>query len=60
MGTTKDKLLPNLSAAIEKPVAPKLVAKGECQEVVEKNVDLTKLPIMRYTEKDGGKYIPQP
>jgi UbiD family decarboxylase len=27
-------------------------------EVVETDVDLTKLPIMRYTEKDGGKYIP--
>jgi 2,5-furandicarboxylate decarboxylase 1 len=35
-----------------------MVTKAECQEVVEKNVDLTKLPIMRYTEKDGGKYIP--
>ena len=58
VGTTKDKLLPILSAAIEKPVAPKLVVKAECQEVVEKTVDLTKLPIMRYTEKDGGKYIP--
>jgi 2,5-furandicarboxylate decarboxylase 1 len=57
IGTTKDKLLPILSAAIEKPVAPKIAEKGECQEVVEKNVDLTKLPIMRYTEKDGGKYI---
>ena len=35
-----------------------MVANGECQEVVETDVDLTKLPIMRYTEKDGGKYIP--
>jgi 2,5-furandicarboxylate decarboxylase 1 len=58
VGTTKDKLLPLLSAAIEKPVAPKLAKTGECQEIIEKTVDLTKLPIMRYTEKDGGKYIP--
>ena len=58
VGTTKDKLLPILSSAIEKPVAPKLLVKAQCQEVVEKTVDLTKLPIMRYTEKDGGKYIP--
>ena len=34
-----------------------MVAKASCQEVVEKNIDLTTLPIMRYTEKDGGKYI---
>ena len=58
IGTTKEKLLPRLSSAIEKPFAPNLVEEAECQEVVEKNVDLTKLPIMRYTEKDGGKYIP--
>jgi UbiD family decarboxylase len=53
----KDRLLRNLSSALEKPVPPQVVAKGECQEIVETEVDLTKLPIMRYTEKDGGKYI---
>ena len=45
------------ASAIEHPVAPKIVEKAPCQEVVETNVDLTKLPIMHYTEKDGGKYI---
>jgi 2,5-furandicarboxylate decarboxylase 1 len=53
----KDHLLHNLSSAIENPLPPEVVRKGECQEVVENAVDLTKLPIMRYTEKDGGKYI---
>lgn len=51
-------ILPKLSSAIENPVAPTVVKKGECQEIVEQNVDLTKLPIMRYTKKDGGKYVP--
>jgi len=51
-------ILPKLSRAIENPEAPEVVETGECQEVVEKNVDLTQLPIMRYTEQDGGKYIP--
>ncbi len=51
-------ILPKLSSAIENPEAPEIVKTGECQEVVEKNVDLPQLPIMRYTEKDGGKYIP--
>jgi UbiD family decarboxylase len=51
-------VLPKLSNAIENPLPPDVLEKGECQEIVEKNVDLTKLPIMRYTEKDGGKYIP--
>jgi UbiD family decarboxylase len=53
----KDQLLHKLSHAIGNPLPPDVVAKGECQQIVEKNVDLTKLPIMRYTEKDGGKYI---
>ncbi|MCW4034453.1 MAG: UbiD family decarboxylase [Candidatus Bathyarchaeota archaeon] len=51
-------ILPKLSSAIQSPVAPEVVKSGPCQEVVEKNVDLTTLPIMRYTEKDGGKYVP--
>ncbi len=53
----KGQLLRKLSNAIENPLPPDVMAKGECQEIVEKDVDLTKLPIMRYTEKDGGKYI---
>jgi len=53
----KEQLLHKLSNAIENPVPPDVVEKGECQEIVEKDVDLTKLPMMRYTEKDGGKYI---
>ncbi len=57
LGISKDQLLPKLSAAIEHPVSSQVIKKGECQEVVEGKVDLTKLPIMRYTEKDGGKYI---
>ena len=51
-------ILPKLSSAIENPVAPTVVKKGECQEIVEQNIDLTKLPIMRYIKNDGGKYVP--
>jgi 2,5-furandicarboxylate decarboxylase 1 len=57
LGIGKDQLLPRLLNAIEHPVAVKVVQEGACQEVVETNVDLTKLPIMHYTERDGGKYI---
>ena len=53
----KEHLLHNLSSAIDNPLPPEIVANGKCQEVVEPTVDLTTLPIMRYTEKDGGKYI---
>jgi 2,5-furandicarboxylate decarboxylase 1 len=57
LGIKRDGLLHRLSAALEKPVPPEIAEKGECQEIIENDVDLTKLPIMRYTEKDGGKYI---
>jgi len=57
LGTQKSQLLPKLSSAIEHPEPPRTVVKGACQEIVEPNVDLTKLPIMHYTKKDGGKYI---
>jgi len=57
LGIPKDKLLPKLSSSIEHPQPPNVVAEASCQEVVENSVDLSKLPIMRYTEKDGGKYI---
>ena len=57
LGINKVQLLPKLLAAIEHPAPPQVVANGACQEVLETNVDLTMLPIMHYTEKDGGKYI---
>ena len=59
LGITKEQLLPKLLDAIEHPVAPNMVTEAPCQEVVESgaDVDLTKLPIMRYTSQDGGRYI---
>jgi UbiD family decarboxylase len=57
LGIQKSELLPKLSGAIEHPVPPQMTQNAPCQEIVETNVDLTKLPIMHYTEKDGGKYI---
>ena len=59
MGITKEQLLPKLLDAIEHPVAPKMVQDAVCQEAVhtDADVDLTKLSIMHYIDKDGGKYI---
>jgi UbiD family decarboxylase len=57
LGIQKDGLLPKLLSAIEHPEPPQMVSEGECQEVVESTVDLTRLPIMRYTDKDGGRYV---
>ena len=58
LGIERAQLQGKLLSSLEKPVQPEVMEKGACQEVVENEVDLTKLPIMRYTEKDGGKYVP--
>jgi len=59
LGIKKEQLLQKLSSASVRAnlLPPDVVERGECQEVIERDVDLTKLPIMRYTEKDGGRYI---
>ena len=57
LGIRKDKLLPKFPTPLSIQCRRKWSKKANCQEVVETNVDLTKLPIMHYTEKDGGKYI---
>ncbi|MCK4633631.1 UbiD family decarboxylase, partial [Candidatus Bathyarchaeota archaeon] len=58
LNVEREELLHKLSNAIAEPYpSPDIVKNGECQDIVEKDVDLTKLPIMRYTEKDGGKYV---
>ncbi len=54
----RQNLLNSLSNAMQNPKPPKIVNNGECQEVVEKNFDLRHLPILKYTRKDGGLYIP--
>jgi 2,5-furandicarboxylate decarboxylase 1 len=54
--TPKD-LIPMLSKAIEKRSEPEVVSKAPCQEVIESNVNLDKLPILFHCENDGGKYI---
>lgn len=57
LGIQKEKILFTLAEAINKRKEPAVVEKGECQEVVENEVDLTKLPILKYVDGDGGKYI---
>jgi 2,5-furandicarboxylate decarboxylase 1 len=53
----REQLLTRLLDALTHPIEPQLVETAPCQEIVESTVDLTSLPIMKYTEKDGGKYI---
>ena len=50
-------LIGKMLRAIEHPSKPETVERAPCQEVVEKNVDLSKLPILFHCAKDGGPYV---
>jgi 2,5-furandicarboxylate decarboxylase 1 len=46
-----------MAAATEKPIPPKVVASGECQEVVIQKPDLARLPIPTHSPLDAGPFI---
>ena len=50
-------LLPRILEAIETPRQFKTVDDAPCQEAVESDVDLRKIPILTHCEKDGGPYV---
>ncbi|OGS40272.1 MAG: hypothetical protein A3K77_01200 [Euryarchaeota archaeon RBG_13_31_8] len=56
LGTTKDKLLLKLVDALRNPTKPKMVDKAPCQEIVIKNPDIDKLPLLFHLPGDGGRY----
>ncbi len=57
LGIKESEIIQAMAKAAEKPRAYKIVETAPCQEVVEKEVDLNKLPILFHTKSDGGKYI---
>jgi anhydromevalonate phosphate decarboxylase len=50
-------LLPKILDSIENPKQFRVVDDALCQEVVEDEVDLYKIPILTHCEKDGGPYV---
>jgi UbiD family decarboxylase len=56
LGITKDKLLFKLVDSLRKPVIPKIVNEAPCQEVILKDPDLSKLPLLFHLDGDGGRY----
>ena len=56
LNTTKDNLLFKLVDALRNPKDPEMVKNAPCQEVVVKDPDLDKLPILKHLPGDGGRY----
>lgn len=56
IGTTKDKLLFKLVESLRNPKEPDIVENAPCQEVVIKDPDISKLPLLHHLDGDGGRY----
>ncbi len=56
-GITTADLIPKITKAIDQRNQPEEIKNAPCQEVDMGTVDLNKLPILRHTKQDGGKYI---
>src|SRR5262249_16886338 len=59
LGLTQEKVFEETVKRADNAIAPRLVSKGACQEVVMEGseVDLTKLPLCTNNPGDGGPYI---
>jgi len=57
LGLSNEELLPAILRAIEQPKAIRTVAGAPCQEVVEREVDLSKIPVLTHYERDAGPYF---
>jgi UbiD family decarboxylase len=57
-GIKKNQLISLLTNAIEHPAKPEVIESGApCQEIVEEDVNIDKLPILFHAPKDGGPFI---
>ena len=56
LGTSKEKLLFKLVESLRNPIEPEMINKAPCQEVVIKDPDLSKIPILYHLDGDGGRY----
>lgn len=56
LGTTKEQMLHKTVEALRKPVPPQMVESAPCQEVIVKNPDLDKIPLLTHLPGDGGRY----
>lgn len=56
LGVAEDRLLERILDGIENPKPFQVVGNAPCQEVVEEEVDLNRIPILTHCERDGGPY----
>lgn len=57
MGIPEQDLLKRGVQALDNPIASVLVKSAPCQEIVDRDPDLTAIPICQNSEQDGGRYV---
>jgi 2,5-furandicarboxylate decarboxylase 1 len=57
LGVPQEQLLFVLAGAYANPVPPMTVETAACQEVIERDVDLNRIPILTHMQADGGPYV---
>jgi len=57
MGVSPVSLLPRILDSIEHPKEFGVAHDAPCQEIIEDEVDLSKIPILTHCELDGGPYV---
>jgi UbiD family decarboxylase len=57
LGCAAPDLVHHMASALANPTPPPVLDFGPCQEIVEEQVNLTRLPIPRYHPHDGGRYV---
>lgn len=57
LGCDVNALVQVMASALASPIPPPCLTQAPCQEVVETEIDLDRIPIPRYHPLDGGPYI---
>jgi UbiD family decarboxylase len=57
LGLQTSDIIPSLARAIDEKSPCEIVTQAPCQEVVLTDPDLEQMPILRYCQGDGGRYI---
>jgi len=57
LGVSVNRLLSTLSNTLEHPCLPEIVENGACQEIIENDVVLSRLPILTHLPTDSAPYV---
>lgn len=57
LGVDREHLIDKMRESLSNPKYPNLSSEGPVQEVIEEDVSLHELPILKHYENDGGPYV---